>query len=1046
MARGQRALLAMAGFAFALATSRTSLALDGARLPTQHMQDAWSEREGLPQNSVKAIAQTFDGMLWIGTEEGLVRFDGASFVVLDRATSKGRTTNVVLGLAVTHGGIFLLGGRDGLCKLEGTDFSCEALPDGARGERLRAAGERLFVATDRGLFVREAAGGLRREPAIASAVRDVATSSDGRVVWAVTADEGAVVVENGKKTVIDLGGLAPDDITSVSRLSRGPWFGTKQGPRTLGDARLERAPYMHVPKGNIRFVLEDRDGTIWMSVFDDGLYRTQGHDIVRVPLAAGQTTERLDTAFEDDAGGLWIGSRLSGLHRLRDGPFVPWGAPEGIAHGFVHSVLADDHGRVFVAAAGGGAYVVQDGVARHLGRTEGLPEEGVDALAIGRGKSVLFGTHGGVFRIGTESVPHAELVPSTKGVDATSILEEEHELWVGTPKGLFAAHTGRRWGTADGLPSTWIGPLLRARDGALWIGTDVGIARMRADRIDLPLHARLPRTGASSFFETSDGSILIGTPDAGLAVVAGERITILGRGAGLYDDTVHAIVDDGAGGLWSSCNKGPYATSFAEIDAVVRGERTTLESRAWGRESGLRSRECNGGNPGATRAKDGTIWFATMAGVAAIHPGALKSPAPPRTPVLDAVRIGDRTMPDRPTHVTLAPGARSVALTFTSAALGGTLPTFEARLVGGSNDEAWYATSGRAASFASLAPGSYSIEVRARDGLGRTSDPLRLAVDVPPRFVETNAFRVLAAFVVAALVLAFGWLRLRAVERARRKLEEIVTERTADLRAALEDLKKAETDLVRAEKMASVATLVRGIAHELNNPLGFVTGNVVPLRKYVEFLLGAIREVGAGAKKVDDVRLSPSKDLAFVERDLKKLLADMEEGGRRAKLIVGDLQGLTNVTSRSVEAVDVARVVEQSLRLLAPSKPEGVTIDVDAAVHETVLARAGEIEQAVVVLVDNALRAVGPKGTVSVRLAKQDDAWIVTVKDDGPGMNEDVRKRATEPFFTTRPPGEGSGLGLAIASQIAAHHRGSLSIESAPGAGTTVRLAVRNVT
>jgi signal transduction histidine kinase len=397
---------------------------------------------------------------------------------------------------------------------------------------------------------------------------------------------------------------------------------------------------------------------------------------------------------------------------------------------------------------------------------------------------------------------------------------------------------------------------------------------------------------------------------------------------------------------------------------------------------------------------------------------------------------------------------------FTSPRLDGGATTFEVRIAGAA-DAAWHATSGRSASFASFAPGTYTLEIRARDAAGRTADVARVVVDVPPRFVETTAFRVLAAAIAASLVLAFGLLRLRAVERARRTLARTVDERTRELAsrnadleartreldAALADLKRAETDLVRAERMASVATLVRGIAHELNNPLGFVAGNVAPLRRYAEFLVRAVHDVASGGARLEEVRLSPRKDLAFVERDLDKLLADMEEGARRAKLIVADLQSLTSplgAAGRTIERVDVARVVAQSVRLLAPSKPAGVTVTVDAPPCEPICARAGEIEQAVVVLVDNALRAVGAAGTIGVRLSAIGAARIIEVEDDGPGMTEEVRRRAVEPFFTTRPAGEGSGLGLAIAAGVAEHHRGALEIDSAPGRGTRVRLTVRD--
>lgn len=1049
-------LAGTAACAAALTLATGASALDGARLPTQHMHDAWTETEGLPQNSVKAIAEGPDGFLWIGTEEGLVRFDGASFRVFDRVTTTGRTTNAVYGVAIdARGDVVVLGGRDGVCTFREAAFACEPLPEGATGAAIVARGDAVWIGSDRGLFVRDAAG-VHREDALGRAAVRAVAFAEGGDAYVVDDARGATKLANGRATPLDLGDLSPDDVLGVTRLRDGSvWFGTRKGPRVLaGGALATVAMFDGVPTGSTRFVGDDADGNVYLSIFDDGLYRTRGRAFIRVPLSSGQPAERLDAFFADDEGDVWIGSRLTGLHRLRDGPFVPWGAPEGIAHGFVHSVWARDDGDVLVATAGGGLYVVRNGAVFHAGPAEGLPAEGVDGFARGKDGTVLVATRSGLYRVARGTI-RAELVPGTKGVAISSVLEEDDELWIGTPSGLVATRRGRTYGAAEGLPSTWIGPLYRAKDGALWIATVSGIVRMRGDAFE-PVAAPL-RTTPAEFVE-SGGTMLVATSDRGILASRGDEVRALGRDAGLFDDTVHVMLDGGDGRVWMSCNKGVFAAPRAEIEAFAEGRGARVTSRAWGRESGMRSRECNGGQPSASRDPSGRLWFATMQGVVSVDPRTIREPARPRPPVIDAVRVAGRTLV-RPSRVTLPPDARALEAIFTSPRLAGGATTFEVR-VAGAADAAWHATSGRSASFASLSPGSYVLEVRARDE-GGTSDAARVPVEVPPRFVETTAFRVFAGAIAASLVLAFGLLRLRAVERARRTLARTVEERTRELAsrnadleartreldAALSDLKRAETDLVRAERMASVATLVRGIAHELNNPLGFVAGNVAPLRRYAEFLVRAVHDVAAGGARLEDVRLSPRKDLAFVERDLDKLLADMEEGARRAKLIVADLQSLTSplgTAGRTIERVDVARVVAQSVRLLTPSKPEGVTITVDAPPCDPIRARAGEIEQAVVVLVDNALRAVGGAGTIAVRLSTAGDARVIEVEDDGPGMTEEVRARAVEPFFTTRAAGEGSGLGLAIAAGVAEHHRGSLAIDSAPGRGTRVRLTVRD--
>ena len=276
----------------------------------------------------------------------------------------------------------------------------------------------------------------------------------------------------------------------------------------------------------------------------------------------------------------------------------------------------------------------------------------------------------------------------------------------------------------------------------------------------------------------------------------------------------------------------------------------------------------------------------------------------------------------------------------------------------------------------------------------------------------------------------------------------------ADLRArsealarALETLRETQVELVRSERMASIAVLVKGIAHELNNPINYIAGNIAPLRRYSAFLTRVALELADGrARSADEVRalteLVPGKDLAFVVADLERLTQDLGEGARRAALIIGDLQNLTAVSRRGVELVDLARAVRQTVALIAARTPAGVRVEVAVAPAPPLPARAGELEQVLVNLVDNAVRAVGARGTVQITLKSGDGEVELVVSDDGPGMPSAVKSRIFEPFFTTRAAGEGSGLGLAIVAFIVRAHQGSVSVESEPGLGArfTVRL------
>jgi signal transduction histidine kinase len=245
--------------------------------------------------------------------------------------------------------------------------------------------------------------------------------------------------------------------------------------------------------------------------------------------------------------------------------------------------------------------------------------------------------------------------------------------------------------------------------------------------------------------------------------------------------------------------------------------------------------------------------------------------------------------------------------------------------------------------------------------------------------------------------------------------------------------------------MASVAVLVKGIAHELNNPINYIAGNIAPLRRYCEFLTRAATELADRRPRSPDelfhlTHLTDQKDLSFVADDLSRLTVDIGEGARRAHLIISDLQGLTTAAQRGVEQVNLQRVVRQTISLLEPGVPPGVHLEAELTSGPTLPARAGQLEQVLVNLTDNALRAVGENGTVRIYLGEADGHAVVKVSDDGPGMTDEAKRLAFEPFFTTRAAGEGSGLGLAIVASIVRAHHGTVTLMSEPGVGTEVEL------
>lgn len=256
-------------------------------------------------------------------------------------------------------------------------------------------------------------------------------------------------------------------------------------------------------------------------------------------------------------------------------------------------------------------------------------------------------------------------------------------------------------------------------------------------------------------------------------------------------------------------------------------------------------------------------------------------------------------------------------------------------------------------------------------------------------------------------------------------------------------LKEAQAQLVRSEKMRALGQLVAGVAHEVNTPLAFVANNLEFLTESLEGLraLHARYHNLVGAEQ--SAALAAADAEAQVEQlwaDLDELLPESREGVTRIAAIVQALRAFARPDDPGVQSANLAPGLAGTARIARAAAPQGVTIREHYAPLPPVICNPGQINQVVLNLLTNAVQAVGAGGVVVLSTARERDWAVVSVSDDGVGMDETTLARLGEPFFTTRPLGTGTGLGIAISRGIAERHRGRLEFMSTPGAGTTARL------
>lgn len=288
-------------------------------------------------------------------------------------------------------------------------------------------------------------------------------------------------------------------------------------------------------------------------------------------------------------------------------------------------------------------------------------------------------------------------------------------------------------------------------------------------------------------------------------------------------------------------------------------------------------------------------------------------------------------------------------------------------------------------------------------------------------------------------------------------LEQKVTERTHALQESNDHLKRTQSQLVSAEKMASLGQLTAGIAHEINNPLNFISSNIPPLKRDLQDLkevLDAYRAASKDNPAMRDIHaLEERIGVDFTVKEVHEILACMETGAARTSEIVQGLRTFSRLDEDDLKEADINEGLRSTVVVLGPQFRDQVKVHYDLADLPPLECFPGKLNQLFMNLLNNAAHAVKQRhgesgGVVGISTRVEGDQVVVRIEDNGMGMDESIQARLFEPFFTTKEVGEGTGLGLSIAQGIAEKHHGRITVESVVAQGTvfTITLPVRRST
>jgi ligand-binding sensor domain-containing protein len=749
---------------------------------SQYVHHVWRRAQGLPQDSVSAVLQTRDGYLWLGTQEGLARFDGVRFTLFNKANTAAFTHNDVFALAEGRDGSLWIGTYGGLLQWKAGEFV--SYP--TRENRERDVATCLAVDGEGAVWVGTQNGGLNRfkdgrfefysagQGLPSPVVNDVEVDATG-AVWIAT-PAGLSVLRGTTWTRYDhRSGLPGTVVWQVLPGRDGTvWVGTDQGLAAIREGAVTALDLpAALARASVRILFQDRLGAVWAGTDDGVVWRHDADASTSLVLAPGTSGNTVLTITEDREGSLWIGTYITGLHRLWRGRFDNLTRQHGLGDDSVRAILQTRSGEVWISTEAAGLSRFDGRSVVNYTREDGLPHDVARALFEDSRGTFWVGTRAGLCRFDRGRF---RSVSSAAGSNIRALAEDAGgTLWVGTNDGVFRLVNDRLTELAsDGrtrLPRGIVRSISRDRAGAIWVGTNDTLTRWRDSAFTtFTAEDGVPSDAIYAVHEDEEGTYWFGSYGGGLARLKDGKIARFRQADGLFDDVVFRILEDGRNNLWISCNNGIFRVSKADLDAFAAGKITRLTSVAYDSGDGMVSSECNGNaQPAGWKTSDGRLWFPTTKGAVIVDPADLRKND--LAPLVAVERVVANKRPySLASEGVVPPGAGQVEMSFTGLSfISPRKVQFRYRLAGLEKD--WVdAGDRRQTVYTNLSPGRYVFHVTASNNDGVWSPvAASYAFVLQPHLYETAWFRALC--VMAAVAVALVGYRVKMWRHVQRERE-----------------------------------------------------------------------------------------------------------------------------------------------------------------------------------------------------------------------------------------------------------------------------------
>jgi PAS domain S-box-containing protein len=748
-------------------------ALDPNRLPSQYVREQWTTETGFPGGAVNGIAQTPDGYLWIGTDRGLIRFDGFNFRPVSFASIATASNVPILQLLTDAGGKLWVRPQGGyLVRQKDGKFESVRYGQGALTTLSKDNHDGVLVSDiEQGTF-RYTADDVQKLGPSSPPVISMAETADGKI-WLGTLGDGLFFLTGGRATNVNTG-LPDRKINSLLPIGEKLWVGTDTGlyhGNDTGFRRIELPSFL----GNVQVLslLRDRDSNIWVGT-TRGLLRINGKGISFSAENELRGDGGITVLFEDREGNLWIGG-ARGLGRIRDSAFVTYSSVSD--HRFEHNgpVYVDPEGRTWFAPAQGELYVLQNGRVQPV--TSIPPNEVVYSIS-GRADVVWAGRQrGGLTRLRFRNgVIASQSYTEANGLaqnSAYAVYESrDGSVWAGTLNGgvsKFKDGHFTTYTTTNGLASNTVSSILETHDGALWFATPTGLSSFSNGQWRTYTTVEgLPSPEVNCLFEDSSGTLWSGT-SAGLASFASNHFQVPNESPDVLREQILGMADDKSGRFW-------IATSHHVLrvprDKLLSGVVKAVDVHEYDQADGLESTDGVKRSRSVVSDSAGRIWFSLSSGLSVVNPSQINDNSVPALPHIEAITADNNTA-NLAAFVQIPPSPKRITFEYTglSLAVPGRI-RFRYFLEG--FDSSWSPpVAAREAVYTNLGPGPYRFRLVASNSEGLWNGPeTAIALNVAPAYYQTYWFRLSCFAGFVALLWAGYQMRVHQLQEQEKKFRD----------------------------------------------------------------------------------------------------------------------------------------------------------------------------------------------------------------------------------------------------------------------------------